>query len=228
MKMNIGADNPWTRLPSDPPFVLPEDSSFVGRYNGKVKGSEFELKIDSLPEPFIGNPDTARLVLLNLNPGHSPRDVEDHRKPQIKEIILANLHHECSEYPFYAVHPSFQGTGVEEYWRQYTRELQEASQLSDRAFSDRVMVIEWFPYHSQKCRLAEKILLDSQSYSFALAKAMLRKEGVQVIGTRAKRYWTLVADDFNDVPFVRSQRPWITAGNMEHGVFKRLLEMLRK
>jgi hypothetical protein len=225
--MNIEAENPWTRLPSDPPFVLPEDSAFVDRYNGKVKESLFRLQIDSLPEPFIGNPKTARLVLLNLNPGHSPRDVEDHRKPKIKEIILANLHHEGSEYPFYALHPSFLGTGVSEYWRQYTRELQEASRLNDRTFSERVMVIEWFPYHSRKCRLAEKILLDSQSYSFALAEAMLRKEGVQVIGTRAKRYWTLAADAFNAVPFVRSQRPWITAGNMDREVFKRILELLQ-
>jgi hypothetical protein len=39
-------------------------------------------------EPFIGDPNTATVVLLNLNPGHCAADEPDHRRPAIKKSIF--------------------------------------------------------------------------------------------------------------------------------------------
>jgi hypothetical protein len=220
--------NPWCELnASAPPFILEIDSEYVKRHNNKYAGSERELMVKSIPEPFIGNPNTAKVVLLNLNPGHSQNDEADHRRPDIKNAIFANLRHEGQEYPFYALNPAFKETGVAEYWRQYTRELQAESGLDDQTFSKRLLVIEWFPYHSAKAGLRPGVLCDSQLYSFELAKQMLRKDGVQVVGTRSRHYWVEAGRELNRVLFLKNrQRPWITRRNMDRGVFESMLAAL--
>jgi hypothetical protein len=105
--------NPWLSLdPSAPPYVLDMDRRFAEPHNAKER-PEHRLMLNSIPEPFIGDPKTARLVLLSLNPGHCAADEPDHARPAIKEAIFRNLRQEPQEFPFYAFDPAFHGTGVE-------------------------------------------------------------------------------------------------------------------
>lgn len=65
-------NNPWIELPETPPYILRqyrESTSWrIDAFNG-----------NSIPEPFIGNPATASLILLNLNPSDDPQDPATHR-----------------------------------------------------------------------------------------------------------------------------------------------------
>jgi hypothetical protein len=138
--------------------------------------------VNAIPEPFIGNPETAKVVLLNLNPGHDDTVERHHSCPEIKDAIFRNLRQEPSDYPFYAFDPAFRGTGVANYWCQYTRALQEEADLDDHEFARRLLVIEWFPYSSANGGLSWRRVCESQKYSFQFAKEMLAKADVQVIG----------------------------------------------
>ncbi len=46
--------------------------------------------VNVLPEPFIGDPESAKVVLLNLNPGYDSTVAGDHRRPEIKDAIFRN------------------------------------------------------------------------------------------------------------------------------------------
>src|SRR5579872_6718956 len=99
-------ENPWLALPPKSPFVLEIDRDALDQYNEKaVAGTK--IKVGSIPEPFIGNPETATVILLNLNPGDSPDDPKAHVDPGFRDAIIRNLRHEPQEYLFYPLNPKF-------------------------------------------------------------------------------------------------------------------------
>jgi hypothetical protein len=221
--------NPWMSLdPALPLYVLEMDRPYIERHNAKAL-PEHRLMLHSIPEPFIGDPKTARVVLLSLNPGHCPEDEPDHRRPAIKNAIFRNLRQEPQVYPFYAFDPVFRGTGVEVYWRKYTHALQSEAGLDDVSFANRLLVIEWFPYHSEKCNLGSRYVCGSQLFSFELAKEMARRDGVQVIGMRSREHWVQVHPSFAKTPFLANrQSPWLTRRNMDEEIYNRVLDALQK
>lgn len=219
--------NPWLNLNSSgPPYLLEMDREYVQRHN-ELLHPEQMLMLDAIPEPFIGDPKTAKVVLLNFNPGYDATVAGNHRRSEIKKAIFRNLRHEPQRYPFYAFDPVFAGTGVANYWRKYTRMLQEEARLDDLTFAKRLLVIEWFPYASNRGGLPPNPVCESQKYSFELAKRMLSKQGVQVVGTRSRLRWLQVGQEFSRVPFLNNpQRPWVTRGNMDDRVFGRVIQAL--
>lgn len=182
--------------------------------------------LNVLPEPFIGDPETAKVVLLNLNPGFDDTVERTHNRSEIKDAIFRNLRQESREYPCYAFDPVFARTGVANYWCQYTQTLQKEVGLTDREFAQRLLVIEWFPYASISCGLPAGPFCKSQHYSFQLAKELLAR-GVEIIGTRSVQRWLKAGPEFSRVPFLKNkQRPWITRNNLDSGVFDRLVAAL--
>ena len=48
-----------------------------------------------------------------------------------------------------------------------------------------------------------------------------------MIGTRSRERWLQAGSEFSRVPFLKNnQRAWITRGNMDSGVFNRLVTAL--
>jgi len=234
-------NNPWRMLSKQPPYVLESDFGFVRQHN-KLVSPKYSIQENSLPEPFIGNPKSAKLILLNLNPGHKDRVKADHGRPEIKEAIFRNLLQEHSEYPFYAFNPAFgktaefEQTGVAEWWRKRTRRLQEATGLADPTFAKKIFVIEWFPYPSEnwfytakKFAETRKPLCPSQNHSFQLARAFLSDQRVIDLGMRSKDYWVAVDKRFERVTFLNSHRnTCITPGNMEPGLFDKIVRLMKE
>lgn len=89
-------NNPWHRLPARSPFVLPEDAESVLAFNAKQcqrANQEHLLRLDLVPEPFVGRPD-APVVLLGNNPGVNSAESEaDRRKPTFARRMRDNLLH---------------------------------------------------------------------------------------------------------------------------------------
>jgi len=221
--------NPWKRLPQECPYILEIDrkSEYIQRYQ-QVVSHDTKLMVESIPEPFIGNPKTAKVVLLNLNPGHSKTDKEEHCRSEIKEAMLHNLYREPQEYPFYPLNPAFKGTGVEKYWTDLKiRKLQEEAGIDTPTFAKKLLVIEWFPYHSTRSALPKKCVCESQKYSFQLVKQML-EEGVEIVGMRSRDHWLSADQGFSKIPFLKNNRhPWISRGNMDEGLFDKLVAALK-
>jgi hypothetical protein len=226
--MVLANGNPWTEICSSRnAYVLEQDRSCVERHNSSCT-PETKFVLESIPEPFIGNPETARVVLLGKNPGHADDDLKSYQDAGFREAMFRNLRHERQEYPFYPLNPAFKQTGAGSWWREHTCQLREKYGVSDRTLATRLMVIEWFPYHSIKFKRPKEPCF-SQHYSFQLARKMLSTEDILVIRMRGKNEWDEV---FTDVSSDRlralknPQRCYITQGNMEGDLFQHMLKAL--
>ncbi len=143
--------NPWSGLPThDAPHVLQQDLPIVEAFN-KRYAHDPDIKIQShlLPEPFIGDP-SARVYLLNLNPGYSPKDDDWHRKPVYRNAIIENLGHKTAEYPFYFLDPRLQDAPGSAWWIQRSRWW--IRDVGTKTLARNLFCAELFPYHSTKYR----------------------------------------------------------------------------
>jgi hypothetical protein len=226
----ITMDNPWLEpLPPEGPYVLDRDREAIDRYNDTVRYPEAKIMLGSIPEPFIGDPASATVVLLNLNPGHSETDEAEHRVVDLRKAMLNNLRHAPQEYPFYPLNPAFKATGVAKWWRPILAKLHNESGLDAQAIARGLLVIEWFPYHSGKSALPAMPVCESQRYSFQLARHMLEERGAIGMGMRSRNHWVNADPWFAKVPFLENrQRPWISRGNMDKGLFDRMVESLSR
>lgn len=99
-------ENPRRGLPAKAPFVLASDAPAIDQFHqGPVDESQ-RLHLELIPEPFLGRPD-APVVLLNLNPGFSERDILSHEDPVFAAAAMATLHQEVQSHPFYLLDPRF-------------------------------------------------------------------------------------------------------------------------
>jgi hypothetical protein len=216
--------NPWSELkfPSES-YVLDRDRSCLFGNDGRAQN--IRVIEGSLPEPFIGNPTSCSVVLLGLNPGHDKEDQKYYREHKcFREALFANLHHEQQEHPFYPLNPDFKDTPVARWWLQKTRFLREALGPRDSILSKRLMVIEWFPYHSVNFNGA-KHRCDSQDYSQDLVK-QLHKSGRLIIGLSGKRLWEAVVPS---VPYLKNpQNRSLSPRNLTQERFDRVLATLRQ
>lgn len=219
--------NPWRKLhPSKGSYVLEMDREDIRRYNAAVR-DEAKVIDWSIPEPFIGNPESARVVLLGLNPGHSNEDKEAHSNDDFREAMLHNLDHESQEYPFYPLNPGFEPVGVVKWWGTRTRKLRNSVGLGAASFAKRLLVIEGFPYHSKKSALPTKQVCKSQEYSFQLAKEMLGKRLVVLM--RSQKHWLEVDPEFGKAPRLKNpQCGHVSEGNMDPGLYKEMVAELQR
>ncbi|HZR32046.1 MAG TPA: hypothetical protein VFA76_09360 [Terriglobales bacterium] len=210
--------NPWLELPSAAPYILGIDIESVSRHS--------EINRQTLPEPFIGNPKTARLVLLSLNPGDSDDDIKAHSDVEFRKAIISNLRQESQEYPFYGLNPKFNWTACGRWWRAHVKELIEI--LGSKKVAEHLLVIEWFPYHSKRWkRLPTREVCPSQNYSFQHVKEMLDKKAV-IVGMRSKMYWLEVDPRVASVPFLKNpQNPCVSKKNCGEELFAQIVEALR-
>src|SRR5688500_16324200 len=115
-------DNPWSALPLEPQFVLDCDRSAVFAFNEKRGRNPVHLlRLDFLPEPYIGAPE-APVVLLSNNPGYGERA---HLKlnDEFRERMRSNLLHRPSKHPFLYLDPALEEVG--HWWRIKSRVLRE-------------------------------------------------------------------------------------------------------
>lgn len=231
-------NNPWLELPSEPPYCLPEDLPIITEFNKQVEEKqkdEFLIRIDGLPEAYIGSIKDPRVVLLNLNPGWSPEDHKHFEQPAFRKAVLKNLHHTLDEYPFYHLNPKFHFTGGARFWGQKLRHL--ISEVGRETVANHVIVLEYFPYPSLKYKMIpEKIkrkfgieLLRGQQYTFCLLRKFLDIENVAFVGMRKVTKWIRVVPELEDkmVMVKNFQNPAISPRNLPDSVFTRVIEVLK-
>jgi hypothetical protein len=122
--------NPWLNLRSESPHILEVDRECVDRYSNSARIGK-KINVETIPEPFIGNPELAKVILLNLNPGDSDKDSETHKDVAFRSAMLRNLRHEPQEYPFYPLNRKFEWTECACWWRKHLRGLLEKGFESD-------------------------------------------------------------------------------------------------
>ena len=222
--------NPWLNLPAQPPFVLPGDGGSLTALSRKIAAvgsNDCAINLDSLPEPFIGNPETATVLLLNLNPGDDPDDARAHADPAFREALIRNLRHGAQEYPFYPLNPALRWTACGTWWTKHVRELLEHRLLDRLRVAQRLCVVEWFPYHSKRGRmLPDNLVCQSQQYCFEIVRKAIGSK--LIVGMRSRQKWAYVDARLASVPYLRNfQAPYISVGNTGHPLFGQIVEALR-
>ena len=191
MKVN----NPWTKLPRKPPFILRSDRTAIAAFNKKAK-RDFRLHDHLMPIPYLGSP-SAHIVLLHLNPGYSPQDETRQTTKKFVETSRRSLLHRKLKYPFYFLDPDLEGNKRSmgpghAYWsRRFGKEL--LNRFGNRLLSQNIFCLEYFPYRSRYNRPFAKIL-DSQYYGFALLRRALRRNAIVVILRSRARWFAAVPE----------------------------------
>jgi hypothetical protein len=194
--------NPWVCLPSAPPYILPEDVELIKEFNLSAK-EKYQVRWDISPEPFLGNPN-APVVLLSGNPGYNDKDPEWHGDPTFATRSRGNLLHRQSDYPFYLLDPTIKRTA---YWEKGLKRLIALSEDSgQRLVANRVLCVEFFPYHSKRFKHG-KLRLPSQDYSFGLVKQAVQRNAV-ILLLRCRKLWFAAVPELSSYPRCYVARSW--------------------
>ncbi len=181
-------NNPWLALPESAQYVTDEDWVVMKEHHHKLKG-DFGLRLDLLPEPFLGNPN-APVVLLSLNPGFCEKDVLVHQNPVFIKASRANLEHKPCETPFFLLGKDIDAPG-NAWWRQKLGKLIAATSFD--VVTNGVCCIEYFPYHSKSYKPLGATL-PTQQYGFHLVREALKREAVIIIMRSVKLWHSAVPD----------------------------------
>lgn len=219
--------NPWINMDeSGPDYYLPSDFEFIQKFNAYHQdNAQFQIRLDSIPEPYIGNPHTAKIVLLLLNPGHSDEDILWQRKADFRHSLFNNLRHQANDYPFYLLDPRFRESGGGQWWRKKLSPLLKI--YDEKQLSQHILAIQWFPYHSVKySRKPLKSLLTSQQYSHWLTQKLI-DQGKEIVVMRSLSMWKEVVR-FRENPIVlkNPRNPVISIANLGSENFNRLSQIL--
>jgi|tagenome__1003787_1003787.scaffolds.fasta_scaffold20812185_1 hypothetical protein len=217
--IELAGDNLWENLPHTPPYIASADRDAVTR--DAVDHSA--LKLNCLPVPWIGDPRSASVLLLGLNPGWTPATEQLEQGVYAAENRLGLTFK--SRVPMWNFDERLTGTPGHRWWSQRLRRIIETVGL--QRVQTGVACVEWFPYHSERFRRL-RLLLPSQAYGFSLvARAVDR--GAVIVLMRSRALWLnsvagLASADVLELKVPRSA--YVTAKNLSAGGFERICSAL--
>ena len=246
----IRQDNPWIkiaeRMSQDPShclfdatnaFIAPEDSDKLMSNN--VPPSEYDLVTSIPPEPWQGNPLTARLIILTLNPGYieqqnhilaeriqnMPNIVDSIAKFKAETLLL------CSR-SFLPDEPEeVDGLTAADYiniigdWYWYKKFTPLFEFVPEKEFFQKVAIIQYLPYTSKSYKEKTYDGIKSMKYSQTLLKYILEnRKNVTVLVLRAKSKWEKIIkntkkDDSNIVIYNSHRCQSISENNLKDNNF---------
>ena len=206
--------NPWHALPSEPPFVLPEDRAILEEFNRRA-GLKARVETDLLPEPYVGRLD-APVVLLLLNPGIGGGEFALHQNADFRDRVLRCHRQEAAPYPNYYLDPVVTGDGAR--WNtRITRRL--TAEFGTPAVAAGVAFLEYFPYHSRNF-VHHRLRVPSQQFTLDLLRSALSRDAVIFI-TRGRTIWQAALPELRGYPRAFSTRSVqnvvISPGNCPEG-----------
>ena len=215
-KMNPWKDYSFEHLYNDEytDLIHKADKEVIEKYNEKK--DEDHKFIKWVPAiPFQGNPYTAKVIFLSLNPGYVEKLNKDAAKflrnncKKISEDLAKHWHkhltHEVnsmmpSKEENENLYTAFQLIG-DWYWVEKLEQLKTDTKLSDKEFYEKVALIELMPYSSRYCNDITTELT-TQEYTRNLIKHLLKRSKSDkplFVVMRSEKYWRkLLFDNENN------------------------------
>jgi hypothetical protein len=200
-------ENPWSDVSASPPYVAQVDQRALD--DEVVR--RLDLKLESLPVPWIGDPRDAKVVMLGLNPGWVADTPMLERGEYERQNRLGLTFQ--SDVPFWNLDERLAGTPGHGWWSRRLRLVIENVGL--HAVQSEIACVQWFPYHSPRFRRLP-FGLASQAYGFDLVRRAVARRAVIVL-MRSRAYWEgsvpeLVGVDVLEMKVPRS--PYVTPRNL--------------
>ena len=255
--MHRNIKNPWPELIEAENYYLKDDFDIIKAFNEKEKirkekyvkdkkdpkkAKDFEIRFDLIAEPFFGNPE-ANIIVLAANPGVSTgvRELDLYKKhPKFQnDIIKYHKDHKSISYPYYYFNPDFDENPGYDWAIARFNSLQKESKLDWNLLSNKILCLQYFPYHSKNFKNIKKgEYLESQKYTFQLLANGIDRNAL-IICFRCLNLWDQaltdnISPDFslknyeNLIVLNSSQSVYVTRGNMKEGNYEKLLKALKK
>lgn len=236
-------------------YVCAGDCKVVDDYNQKVKERSDEIITKIPAEPWWGNPLKARLIILSLNPGYVQEVNETLAKLlQTNEAVRRQLINykaktlRLEAEAFLPEEETEDGCPIsckdavnilgDWYWVKMLRQLKEDvekknGQIKEKVFYRQVALIEYCGYSSVTAKISLP-LNEEGSYGFLkkLVSYISKKEDVRFLIMRGSYRWDRLlkeiecSDDKIWRRKPRSRSQYITPGNFENDVYKKIVESL--
>ena len=258
-------ENPWVKvadmymsdkadcLYGENNYYCEGDRNAIENFNNKAKGTTDEIITNIPAEPWWGNPLTARLIILSLNPGYVPEvnktlallmQTNEVVRRQLIGYKAKTLRLEAES--FLPEDESVNGCPIackeavnmlgDWYWVKMLRELRRNTKLCEKEFYRRIALVEYHGYSSQTSghvfpRKGDK--LESQAFIKSLLwyVAEKRKDEVCFLVMRAKKEWrNLLTNNFFESFNVIEKKPssmisqYITRKNFEDDKYEQILK----
>ncbi|MDO8339467.1 MAG: hypothetical protein Q7T16_02310 [Candidatus Burarchaeum sp.] len=190
-------ENPWIELvklyEEDGTCIHPLDKKKIDEINSQLEGKiDEKIQISQRPLPYLGNPYTANVLFLLLNPGYKEGGIGS---GEHYELWKKNILHEDMDYPIYELDPEVRKNGSRSHRWFYVRLKQlfgkEDLLKNAEKISKKICFVEYFPYHSKKASSLWKyggITLPTQEYGFELVRKAVERGAIIVI-MKGKKQW---------------------------------------
>lgn len=202
----VSSTNPWSPLTwNGKEFYASIDSQFLKNYDSYcvLHKKTNDLRLDCLPEPFVGDPD-ANVYLLNGNPGFDNVEPSFTPDSSYKNIVQDSLNHNIAHIkrigfdPFIyfnnlalSTNPSVIHSGCD-WWQKRTNEFRQDIKKANK--EPKIFDIEFIPYHSDNLTQISRYLSAtgnlpySANYSNYLIQKAIDEEKTIII-MRMKKEW---------------------------------------
>lgn len=220
------SNSPWSKLPETAPYILPEDLSVIEQHKNFTG-----LRLDTYPEPLVGGLDNAKIVFLALNPGFTDDDVKVNlHLPEFIDGCRSNISNPFTSL-FYYFESGLEATGGYRWWTTKLKPLIQAG-ISISILKDKIMMIEYFPYHSVNYRHINTFT-PSQLYSFEIVREAIRRKKTIII-MRSRALWTEAVPELATYPYLElnsAQNVTVSRTNLDNkngmGTFDKIVATLK-
>lgn len=218
-------ENPWLKLPKNPPYILAEDLKKLSEYG--FTPERLGWKTALLPVPYLGSPKEAKIVLLCLNPGYN-RSLDRKAYFEDKYYYQENFKslQFSSRVPFYYLNPRFNYSGGYRWWTRLLGSLIKDFGL--KALSYKLLCLQYLGYHSKTFKRPPHII-PSQLFTFDILRKMI-KDKKTIIIMRSKKLWLEAVPELKTYPFIELKNyrmPYLTEKNVKNGNFQEIIDALK-
>ena len=194
--------NPWEKVNFDEKKIIcPNDIgklSEYDKYQKKLKKTnEYELNLELIPEPYIGNLETCSLLILLANPGIAKEENAGHDKEEMRSYGKRNLLQIEIEWPFYLLAPGIRKFAGGKYWlkrlswltKYFEKKYKMTEEEALQKVAQKVAVAELHPYHSKEIHKTNMLYnLPSSKFTYSCVKEAITR-GCNILIARSLSEW---------------------------------------
>lgn len=174
-------NNPWIKVAKKkkPPYIAACDNDMK-----VVKFPNIHTEI--LPQPYLGNVDSAKVICLLLNPGYSEAEGGIELNCQkFQQALSDNL--DCTKPCLVHLNEYYDWTTGGKWLRRILKPLLKRG-VTYEQLEHNFAIIEYFPYHSKTFNVKQGKPLKSQLYGFDLVKQAIER-GAIILIMRSETRW---------------------------------------
>lgn len=180
--MSISKANPWLKVAKqkNPPYLAEcdQDIKLVDFHN---------LSVELLPQPYLGNVQSAKVICLLLNPGCSgTEDNAELNCQRLQKALRENLDSGGSRLVY--LDDEFDWTSGGKWVRRKILNPLSSHGVTRDDLNRNFAIVEYFPYHSKTFDIRLDEPLESQRYGFNLVRQAIRNDAI-ILMMRGKELW---------------------------------------